>query len=48
MINENIYIYIYIYFFFSSFGLHCCAGCSLVAVSGLLTAVASLAVERRI
>ena len=47
MINENIYVYIYIYFFFS-FGLHCCAGCSLVAVSGLLTAVASLAVECRI
>ena len=44
MINEDIYIYIAVV----ALGLHCCAGCSLVGVSGLLTAVASLAVECRI
>ena len=54
----HIYIYIYIFFFFLAvLGLPCCAGffpvaasrgCSLVVVCRLLTAVVSLAAERRL
>ena len=53
-----IYLFIYlIYLFFAAFGLHCCARafsiCGewellFVAVPGLLIAVASLVVERRL
>ena len=34
--------------FLAVLGLHCCMGFSLVAVHGLLTVVASLAVEHRL
>ena len=35
----------FIYLFLAVLGLHCCAGFSLVAMHGLLTAEASAAVE---
>ena len=39
---------IFIYLFSAVQGLHCCVGHSLVAVLGLLTAVASLVAEHRL
>ena len=41
-----IYMYNYIYFVMAVLGLYCCAGFSLVAVCGLLAAVASLVGKR--
>ena len=53
----HLFIYLFIYLFLAVLGLHCCAwafsscgerGLLLVAVCGLLTAVASLVVEHRL
>ena len=41
-------IILFIYLFLAVLGLHCCIGCSLVVVRGLLIAVAFLATEHRL